>query len=150
VERRRGNCQGFTLIELIVVLVVAGLMLALVPPLFSGALSSSELKGAARELAAALRYTRGYAVSNQKEAVLTVDTRHRRYAMAGNRRSQALPRKVNIKLVTARSERVSDSVGAVRFYPDGSATGGQITLKSGPRKYVVDINWLTGRISIFD
>ena len=41
-----------------------------------------------------------------------------------------------------------DKVGAIRFYPDGSSTGGRITVASGERKYLVDVDWLTGRVSI--
>ena len=44
----------------------------------------------------------------------------------------------------------SDKRGAIRFYPDGSSTGGRITVSSGERKFLVDVDWLTGRVSIED
>jgi general secretion pathway protein H len=134
---------------LIVVLALAGLMFALVPPLFSGSITRAEAKGAARELAAALRFARGYAVSRQEEAVLTLDTQNRWYKISGRNRVKGLPKRLDITLITARSEQRSAKVGAVRFYPDGSATGGQIRLAGGGQKFVVDVNWLTGRVAIY-
>ncbi|NBC88790.1 MAG: hypothetical protein GVX90_04750 [Alphaproteobacteria bacterium] len=37
-----------------------------------------------------------------------------------------------------------------RFFPDGSATGGRITLSRDERQYRIDIDWLTGRVKILD
>ncbi len=39
---------------------------------------------------------------------------------------------------------------SIRFYPDGSSTGGRNTGSSGEGKYLVDVDWLTGRVSIAD
>ena len=49
------STRGFTLLEILVVMVIAGLMIALVPPLFSGAVSGTKLKASARDLAVVLR-----------------------------------------------------------------------------------------------
>ncbi|MDX1607051.1 MAG: prepilin-type N-terminal cleavage/methylation domain-containing protein, partial [Candidatus Competibacterales bacterium] len=54
--------QGFTLIELLVVLMIMTLMVALVPPLLSGVGLTTEVRGAARQLAAGLRLARSEAV----------------------------------------------------------------------------------------
>ena len=64
--------------------------------------------------------------------------------------SRSLPRGLELKLFTAQAEVSSESRGAIRFYPDGSSTGGRITVASGERKLLVDIDWLTGRVSIAD
>ena len=62
----------------------------------------------------------------------------------------ALPKELDLKVYTAQTEVSSESKAAIRFYPDGSSTGGRITVASGERKYVVDVDWLTGRVSIGD
>lgn len=149
--RWRG-ARGFTLVELVVVLVIAGLMVALVPPLISRGATSSALKTAARDLAAALRFARGQAITRHREAVVTLDTERRRYTITGKAQAKTLPRQVDVALVTARSELSAGStkVGSIRFFPDGGATGGQITLTGGAQRYVVDVNWLTGRVAIYD
>ncbi len=142
--------RGFTLLEMMVVLTLAALMLALVPPFISGRGSAVELKASARELAAALRFTRGQAITRHRETVLTLDAGRRRYTVSGRQRPRSLPKGIDITLIAARSEQIADKVASIRFFPDGSATGGQITLSGGKQKYIVDINWLTGRVAIYN
>jgi general secretion pathway protein H len=70
--------------------------------------------------------------------------------ITGKKRQYPLPDNMAISLVTARSELDTDRVGKIRFFPDGTSTGGRITLARGERKYGVDINWLTGQVVILD
>ena len=49
--------------------------------------------------------------------------------------------------MVANRERLSDHEGAIRFYPDGSSSGGRISLRHGARATVIDVNWLTGKIT---
>lgn len=142
--------RAFTLLELVVVLALAAILMALVPPLLSKGVSSAELKGAARELTAALKYARSQAITHHQEVILTLDLERRRFSVTGRERSYALPEDIEISLVTARSEVTADRIGKIRFFPDGTSTGGRITLGQGERKYQVDINWLTGQVAILD
>lgn len=140
---------GFTLIEIMVVLVIAVLMLTLVPPMFSKTANATELKSAAREIAAALRYARGQAVLRHNESVLTLDTAQHRYRVTGQKGFRNLSKKIQLSMTTSRSERLGKSTSSIRFYPDGSATGGQIKLANPKQKFTIDVNWLTGRIAIY-
>jgi general secretion pathway protein H len=49
-------------------------------------------------------------------------------------------------MLTARQE-VQNERGYIRFFPDGSSTGGSITLRQGKREIAVQVQWLSGRIS---
>jgi general secretion pathway protein H len=138
------------LIELLVVLAILGFAYTLVPPLFSGARSTAELKGAARQLAAGLRQARNYAVVRRTEAVLTLNVDKRDFSVSGDSRTYLLPRQVELKLVTSQREVVDDKLASIRFYADGSSNGGRITLGNGERSFAVDVNWLTGRVAILD
>ena len=147
---RSGRCSfgpGFTLIEILVVLAIVAFVAVVVPPRLSGAIEGARLKGAARELAAELRRSRTLAVERGRESVLTLDTSRRRYVPPG-RLERSLPEAIDVRLVTARSERVSERVGGIRFFPDGSSTGGHVTLRSGAGEYRVDVHWLTGRVRV--
>jgi general secretion pathway protein H len=42
------------------------------------------------------------------------------------------------------------SVGSIRFFPDGSSTGGGVLLESDQAGYDVLVDWLTGGISIHE
>ena len=146
--QRRGS--GFTLLEVLVVLVIGAVMYALILGVpFRGA-SVADLKAAARTLASGLRQAQAQAMVTRRDAVLTVDVESREYILAGETEPKGLPKNLELKLFTAQSEIASDSKGAIRFYPDGSSTGGRITVKSGERQYLVDVDWLTGRVTVDD
>ncbi len=142
--------HGFTLLEILIVLVIGVLLVALVPPLLSGMSGATELRGAARQLAAGLRNARNEAVVRQQEAVLTLDLERHRFGVTGDPREIALPESVALKLYTAQSELLDSATGGIRFFPDGSSTGGSITV-SGPKlAYRVNVDWLTGAVAIVE
>ena len=146
----RAGQHGFTLLEILIVLVIGVLLVALVPPLLSGMSGATELRGAARQLAAGLRNARNEAVVRQQEAVLTLDLERRRFGVTGDPREIALPESVALKLYTAQSELLDSTTGGIRFFPDGSSTGGFITV-SGPKlAYRVNVDWLTGAVAIVE
>ena len=146
----RAGQHGFTLLEILIVLVIGVLLVALVPPLLSGMSGATELRGAARQLAAGLRNARNEAVVRQQEAVLTLDLERRRFGVTGDPREIALPESVALKLYTAQSELLDGTIGGIRFFPDGSSTGGSITV-SGPKlAYRVNVDWLTGAVAIVE
>jgi len=126
--------------------IVAGFMI----PMFGGPISTSELRSAARELAAGLRLAQSEAVSQRRQTFLVLDVAGKRFKVDNDPHEHKLPSKVELKLFTAQNDLVSDSVGSIRFFPDGGSNGGRITVASGDRKFDVDIDWLTGRVAILD
>jgi len=142
--------RGFTLIEVMLVLVigVAAYLLLLAVPL-RGA-SNADLKAAARSLAAGLRQAQTIAMSSKRDTALTIDLDTREFTVTGDATIRQVGKELDLKLYTAQSEVTSEKRGAIRFYPDGSSTGGRITVASGERKYLVDVDWLTGRVAIKD
>jgi len=146
-QRNVRHARGFTLVELLVVLVIASLVLALVGTSISRSISGAEMRTAARKLAASIRYTRTRAIISKSEQVFLVDTEERSYTAAG-REPVNLPGEMEVQLTTARSELTSENVGGIRFYPDGGSTGGSVELESNGRIYTVNVVWLTGEASV--
>jgi general secretion pathway protein H len=141
--------RAFTLFELLVVLAIVSLMIALVPPMLAGLGPGAESRGAARQLAAGLRLARNTAITRQRETRLIVDLEQRHFQVSGQQRKVSLPAQVVIKLYTAQAELLDGTTGSIRFFPDGSATGGHITLGDDARvAYQVNVDWLTGRITV--
>jgi len=139
--------QGFTLVELLFVLVIATLVLALVGTSISRSVSGAKMRAAAHEMTAALRYTRTRAILDKKEEVFLVDTKNHRYK-APKRPAVELPQGMNVALTTARSELTAESVGGIRFFPDGGSTGGHVELETKGRVYRINVAWLTGEASL--
>ncbi|MDR2710657.1 MAG: GspH/FimT family pseudopilin [Burkholderiales bacterium] len=151
--RVRG-ARGFTLLELMIVLVLVAIIMATAIPLLLGdGPSNSELRSAARQLAAAARQVRGEAVTQRSEMLLVIDLERNRFKIGEDPREFQLPEAIVLKLFTAQTDQISDTVGSIRFFPDGGSNGGRITVGAGEdsdRKYEVDIDWLTGRVAILE
>ena len=144
---KRRRSAGFTLIELLVVITILGLALALISghgPLRSAGL---EAKSVAADLAGSLREARARAIAENQPVDLTLDVAAHRWSI-GQERSKAIPPGFAITLLTVRGETRSDSVAAIRFEPDGSATGGRIGLNDGRHVFTIDIDWLTGAVRV--
>lgn len=139
---------GFTLLEIMLALVIAGVLAAVAVPNFGPAMARAQLYSATRDVASALRYARGQALVRGQEAVFELDVEHRRYKVTGRNKAYSLPDSVHLDLYTASSETASEGIGRIRFFPDGSATGGQVALAVGGRKRRVDVSWLTGEVKL--
>jgi general secretion pathway protein H len=142
------RAAGFTLLEVMIVLALAAIIYAVVLGGPMGKASAADLKAAARSLASGLRTAQTTAMATRRDALLTLDLDSREYLATGEGQAHKLPDNIDVKLDTAQTEVISEKRGSIRFYPDGSSTGGRITVASGERKYLVDVDWLTGRVSI--
>jgi general secretion pathway protein H len=128
------RAAGFTLMEMLVVLVILGLMLGLV--LTRGPMRSRrlDLDAAARTLADSLRLARAQAIARNQ--VVSVPVGPGAVWPAGI----AAPR-LPADIAVAGS-------GAIVFAPDGSSSGGTVTLATEGRRVQVEVNWLTGRVAV--
>src|SRR4051812_42459096 len=144
--RRRAEA-GFTLIEVIVVLAVLSLglaILALRGPPRSAAL---EIRAAAGELAQALRLARAQSIARNVPVRVVVDPARGAWALDGAA-ARAMPPGTTLTLRVAETETQGGRIGAIRFAPDGSSTGGWIELADGHRRLQIGIDWLSGRVTL--
>jgi general secretion pathway protein H len=128
---RRGQ-HGFTLIEMIVVIVIMSLIAGMVlvrRPWHSAGL---DLDATQRALTAALRFARSRAIAQDRPVAVITDA-------AGFSVDGGAPR------VLPAGETLSPA--QVIFTPDGEASGGTIVLTSAATRIGVTVNWLTGRVS---
>ena len=112
--------NGFTLVELLVVLTVIGLIIALAPVAMYRTMPSLELRTTTRELAAALRNTRSAAIRDNREMALTLDVEAGWYRLDGREGEQEIDPEIELKLLTATIEAENENVGRIRFFPDGA------------------------------
>jgi general secretion pathway protein H len=139
---------GFTLLEMLIALAVAGFLLATVVPEFGPAITRARLYSATRDVASALRHARGQALIEGQDATFELDIKQHRYRVTGRQQSYRLPEQIDLGLFTTVTETLNEGQGRIRFFPDGSSTGGRITLIADKQTRVVDINWLTGHVKI--
>lgn len=145
---RRGM-RAFTLLEMLAVIILIGIAAAAVSISVAHGLASARINAAAGELAAALRATRTQAIVHGEQRIFQVNTRDDVYSGA-NQRDVRLPKGLDLSVTSATSDQSGGDIARIRFFPDGSSTGGRITLRSGQREWHVNVSWLTGAISVFD
>jgi general secretion pathway protein H len=147
--RGAGKRSGFSLIELLVVLAVIGLVLVLLVGYRVPWSARLSLDGTAAELAAQLRLARAQAIAENRPVALALDLAAHRYRVDGEP-SHGLPPKLLVGLLAVNGETRRATAGDIRFNPDGSSTGGRITLTDGARRVAVGVDWLTGRVTVAD
>jgi general secretion pathway protein H len=140
---------GFSLIELIAVIVLLAIVMSVVTFSFSKSLSSAKIRAASRDLVAALRYTRGQAIVKNRQEVLALDLDKNAYK-APDKSEVTLPEGMVLKLTTASREQTGDNSGDIRFFPDGSSTGGHISILLDQREWRINVAWLTGDIALVE
>lgn len=140
--------RGSTLFELLVVLAIIGLVLAVMPGFLVRDNDRVELDAAARTLAAGLREARSEAVLRNRIQTFALDVEGRRFRITSGRPLRQLDKKLELGFLTARAGLLSASAGTIRFFPDGSSTGGRIRLARGGLGTEVRVDWLTGEVRV--
>jgi general secretion pathway protein H len=138
---------GFTLFEVLIVLVVIALTAGAVSTLFRGPSSAAQLKTASLLTASRLRDIRSGAMISGSDRVAVIDVEQHAIAFGNGIPSLMLSQSIDLEVTAADSERRSPTSTAIRFFPNGSSTGGTIQLKSKGDAYEIRVNWLTGRVS---
>lgn len=148
--RRAG---GYTLVELLVVLALIGFVVTLATPMIGRGMRP-ELVAAAERIGTELRMARGRAVGGNRDVAVSFDpaagTISTGPSTEPDARPTVLPPDTVMRLSVAASERQSGTAGRIRFFPDGSATGGRITLRRGDQALWVEVDWFDGRVEVRD
>ena len=143
----RPTASGFTLLEVLIVIAILALILGLFASRSGDHNKTLTLKGTGDALAEDLRLARADAILHGRETSLSV-TRTPPGWTGPTGNPVALPADMAITVASTRAFGAVSTDDAVRFEPDGSSTGASILLTAGARKLEVDVDWLTGRVSV--
>jgi general secretion pathway protein H len=138
---------GVSLLEMLLVvgLIAAASLLAVAA--FSGGMKGTQLRSAAKQVAAELRYTRTHAIATGQPQRFTIDPQGRTW-QAPNGHHGTIPPELQVRFTGAREVQPSANEGAVMFFADGAATGGRVQLSRGDAGWDVDVAWLTGQVTL--
>lgn len=142
--------NGFTMLEILVVLVIMSLLVTLVPPLFSKALPSLTLKAAANDFFQDLNYIRNIAILKSKKTQLVLNPMDGTYSSddKDSGEKQVLPDYIKISASHIGLRDVTDKTPVIAFFADGSSSGGVVTFSSNERSYSVLVDWITGGVTL--
>ena len=149
--RGRGNIdadEGFTLLELLLVLGILALAAVFSLPLINRPVGDATLTATAQKLANDMRVARAAAIRDNAERTMTIDLARRRFWVDGLTGASVIPNGITVDFVTLQAEQLSGRLGRLRFFVDGSATGGNVILKAERRVVNVELDWMTGHASL--
>jgi len=144
-HRSRRRSEGFTLIEILVVLSILGLAIALIASYGQPVSRGLSLRQAASDVTSGLREARGQAIADNRTVTVSLDLATRRWRI-DQQPDKALPEGIRIDLLTIAGEASGGARGNILFFPDGSATGGRIAFLDANRQIQIGVDWLTGRV----
>ncbi len=140
--------RGFTLLELMVVLAIAALIASITLPNLRLPGFASDAAKAARQIASGLADARQAAIFSNRESRLILDMENKTFSV-GTGPPVKLSGIEKLTLLTAERDVLAENRGTIRFFPDGSAGGGEISVEDETGATArLRINWLTGRISL--
>ena len=167
------SSRGYTLLELLVVLIIISLVSALVAPKLAGSLSSLNFKTAAKRLSASLRYARSQATSEKITycALLQIDenrlliiadtpalteTLHEIVSDEEQQIARAsfvyeLPSEIKIEKAVSAAGEAADGLFSIFFFPSGGSSGGEVDLVNEKgRRSKISVDFITGSVKLND
>lgn len=150
----RKSANGFTLVELMVVLAIAAVMVGVVLPRGARMFETMQYRDAVRQLQQAASSARFQAITKGSAMDLVLEPAAARYlvkqADQGMDDVDMSALDADLRFAATTAGEVSPGLGlaAIRFYPHGGSTGGSMSVQrtngSGVR---LRVDWLLGRVS---
>lgn len=139
--------RGFTLIEMLAVIALIAIAVTVTAVSLRGR-ARGELQASAQRVAAGLRDTRTRAMASGKPQWFTVDLRGHAWVAPG-RGARPFPADADVRVTSAAEESAGEAgVARIRYFPDGSSSGGNVVLSDKGRTARVDVDWLTGAVTV--
>jgi general secretion pathway protein H len=146
---RLGREAGFSLLELVLVLVIMSLVMAVAYPSLSRGRTAFHLKAVGRDMIGSFRMAREKAVTEQRVMQVSIDVQNQQVTVSDDvgddARSFRLPVDVKVTGLNRRGEEVVQGPWALRFLPNGSSEDGQVLLKAdNGAQFRITIDPITG------
>ena len=132
---------GFTLAEMLAVLFILSIAAVIVGPRLSLSTDRWDLRRDGQELTAMLRATRLLAMNAGEAQSVTFNPDAK--SIRTEKTTLSLP-DTAIQTITAQEMDSEDGLPQIVYFPDGTASGGRVTLSRDGFQYAVGIDWLTG------
>jgi general secretion pathway protein H len=162
-HRPQTGSAGFTLIELIIVLVIIGIASGIVGIMIGRGSGGIEIKTVTKEISSVLRYARNHSVSEKRTYCFVINKEDgvvRLYAHKDetentneefNEEEDMLPvleRPLPADLLISINDDDSEEL-YMEFFPQGNSSGGTIKLENENGSiFFIDVNRITGRVKV--
>jgi general secretion pathway protein H len=147
-EQARDRQAGFTLIELLAVLAIIALVAATISLRTSRSFGVAHFRAILTSTSAIMQQARSRAIGDARSQVVVIDLDRRRIALLATGQAFEIPREIDLMATVAESEHYPDGTVGIRFFGDGSSSGGVLAYAWRSQKYEIQVNWLTGHVAI--
>ena len=148
VERQRQpHLIGFTLAELLVVLVIIGLASAVLAPRLLSSQTGVSAEITAMRLGNLYKESRKQAMLTGISQRVVVDTVAKMAWIDGGINRLTFPVTLELETTTAEAE-TSPGLAGIRFFPDGVSTGGEVWFVSGNSNVLLSVLWVNGEVRV--
>ncbi|MCV6615491.1 MAG: prepilin-type N-terminal cleavage/methylation domain-containing protein [Cellvibrionaceae bacterium] len=145
--RRHSWHRGFSLVELLVVIALLAGVAGLAVPAMGRLYDSMQYRDAARALIVSAKVARFNALNKGRSVDLIIDTRRRTLSI-DQQLKREYPETFTLEATTAREVNRENGQAVIRFYSDGSSSGGDVRLAhDSGRGLQLRVEWLFSRIS---
>ena len=154
----KGEPSGFTLIELVLVLLLVGLIAGLTLPFVASTLDRIKLQSEVRQIASALQFARSEAISKKTLYTFNINIDKNQYWLGIPKREEVTQAKsidetVRILDYQKADETLTEGSFMILFYPGGNSSGGTLRFisindKDEENIYAVIIYPVTGKSKV--
>ena len=144
-QNRIGSQDGFTLLEIVIVMTLMTLILGLSTVYFAGFLPSAKFSAAGREISALVRHARSLARLNMEKKTVVIDLDSRVYGIEGLG-TKSFPADMKITVLDPVSGEMTRGKYPIVFHPDGGMQGGTIILSGRGKNMRIETDPISGAV----
>jgi general secretion pathway protein H len=144
-DQRRSEA-GVTLFELLIVITVLALALTAIGNLARGPSRQQAVEFSARATVNILNDARVRAIGSGRVAEVLIQPDDRMIRLPATGRTVRLGEGVTLSALVAREASAEEA--AILFFPDGTSTGGTLTIGAGDFEARILVHWLTGAVHV--
>ncbi len=139
--------NGFTLLEVIIVLCLITLIVGISSVFFAGFLPSAKFNATGREISGTIRHARSLARMNTESRTVVIDLDKRIYGIEG-RETKSFPPDLLVRVIDSFSGEITRGNYSIVCNPAGGMSGGSIILSRGKKTIRIDMDPVTGAVLI--
>jgi len=139
---RSKSSIGFSLIELLVVLTIVSVLVSSISYVVID--RRQTLKTVSQEIVQNLRRVRQQSIRDDRPYQVKIDLASNTIRFIDDKIELAAD--VSVTVRTAQHQLIDSDVAGMTFYPDASASGGDITLETDTEIFEISVVWISGKV----